>query len=181
MWDESFLYLLVKTKDNFFAPWGERSFFGFAGDAIEFAFQPENKLSPGAHYFEYETFLAPGGKLINKGKPSGDYSYKPFKAPGKPLTWRHFPFPNVEMSHWKVFIKPTGTNGDCIYQLAIPWKALGVKKIKPGKVISFSLSVDDNDAQVKGVFIQGRKWIQWFSGIGSGKDPSKYGDLVLVK
>jgi hypothetical protein len=36
-------------------------------------------------------------------------------------------------------------------------------------------------ARIKGVFQQGRKWIAWFAGISLEKDPSKYGDLVLVK
>ena len=184
LWDDRFLYLRVDVTDNVFAPWGERSFAGFSGDAIEFAFQPDGLLRADAPMREYETFLAPPGKLLPGGKTSGDYRYKPFTPPGQALTWRHLPGPCIEITDWQVCITRLERAADCRYQLAIPWSAIRVRAdqvAKPGRRIGFSLVVDDNDAQNPGKFQGARRWITWFAGIATDKNPSKYGDLLLVE
>ena len=59
------------------------------------------------------------------------------------------------------------------YEVAVPWKLLGVEP-KADAVLRFSLLVNDNDGA-------GRKgWVEWFQGIGFGKDPAQYGPLRLL-
>jgi hypothetical protein len=59
------------------------------------------------------------------------------------------------------------------YEVALPWKLVGVEP-KAEAALRFALLVNDNDGQ-------GRKgWLEWFAGIGLGKDPSQYGPLELL-
>ena len=61
------------------------------------------------------------------------------------------------------------------YSAEIPLSALPSLKPAVGKVIGFSILVNDNDGQ-------GRKgWLQWTPGIGRGKSPALYGDLVFSR
>ena len=180
LWDENYFYLMVDVRDNVFAPWKERSFFGFTGDSIEFAVQPDNIFSSDVRLYKYEAFLSQPGQVKTFSLIPDDCSFVAFNPPGKPLFWRHFPVPNLEMKERKVYIKPTGRRGNCVYQIEIPWSDLGVNSedVKEGKVISFVLNVNDNDGEK---FTGGRRAITWFTGLYKGNDPSLYGDLILVK
>jgi hypothetical protein len=59
------------------------------------------------------------------------------------------------------------------YEIQVPWKI--VTSSVPGTVSAkFALLVNDNDGS-------GRKgWLEWFSGLGGTKDPSKYGSLQFM-
>jgi hypothetical protein len=60
-----------------------------------------------------------------------------------------------------------------IYEAAMPWSEIGPEQPKRGDLIGFSLLVNANDGD-------GRDgWLEMFSGIGFGKDPRKFGTLVL--
>jgi len=73
-------------------------------------------------------------------------------------------------------------NNTTIYECAIPWNVLLPNEINGGILpdegltkCGFSLLINDNDTGDR------RGWIEYMSGIGSTKDPSKYGDLTFVK
>jgi len=57
----------------------------------------------------------------------------------------------------------------------IPWSALNVKNPREGLKIRFSLLVNDADESKQ------RHWLEWYSGIANGKDPSLFGEGVLTK
>lgn len=59
------------------------------------------------------------------------------------------------------------------YRLAVPWKTLNI--VPRGDLkLGISILVNDRD--------QGdRHWLEWYSGIADGKDPSRYGNAQLVK
>ena len=61
-----------------------------------------------------------------------------------------------------------------VYELEIPWKSLNVKNPRPGMHLKFSLLVNDADESKQ------RHWLEWYSGIGNGKDPSLYGEGILA-
>ena len=62
-------------------------------------------------------------------------------------------------------------NGEIVYRFAIPWKTLNIKPSE-GMELGISILVNDRDPA-------GRHWVEWFSGIAYGKDPSLYGSAVL--
>lgn len=61
------------------------------------------------------------------------------------------------------------------YVAQIPLSALPSLRPAEGKVVGFSILVNDNDGK-------GRKgWLEWTPGIGRGKSPALYGDLAFTK
>ena len=157
MWDANALYLGVETRDDVFLPQKGRNN-GFMGDSIEFALQPEGLLNNSAAKYEYEMFL-----------PDGEKEF---------VLSRRFPAPSGEVAGWRGIIRKLGVRGNAVYQIAIPWSALKTKA-SAGKRLSFSLVVNDKDlASVP--FSGKRTSLLFFDGI-NGKDPSKYGDLLLTE
>ena len=68
------------------------------------------------------------------------------------------------------------SGNNTIYELAIPWsELLKDQAVEPGLVVGFSLLVNDNDGTGR------RGWIEYNSGIGLAKDPSMFGDLLLIE
>jgi len=62
-----------------------------------------------------------------------------------------------------------------IYELAFPLSALHVKDRGPGTRLGFSLLVNENDTGARDGYLR------WSDGIGDGKYPEKYGQLIFVK
>ncbi len=60
-----------------------------------------------------------------------------------------------------------------VYRFAVPWKSLNVK---PAAQMPLGISIlfNDRDAALD------RHWVEWYSGIADGKDPSRYGSAVLL-
>lgn len=158
LWDDKNLYLGVEALDDVFCPVPGRGRSGFMGDSVEFAIQPDAKLSNLAPRFEYEFYL-----------PAGDTV---------PVVNRRFPSNRAEETiAWPVSVTPTGHRGDVNYQLAIPWSELGITAPVPGKV--FTLGVVLNDAD-KNPTSGGRGRILWFRGVDT-KNTEGFGDVVLVE
>lgn len=158
LWDDDNLYLGVEAEDDVFVANPERGRSGFMGDSIEFGVQPNNILNENAPKYEFELYLP---------------------ADGKYAASRRFPLPGKIVDHWNACAKPTGTRGNAVYQVAIPWKDLDVTGPKAGKTISMSVVLNDKDnAETK--FSGGRDLIHWFSGVHTAKNPEKYGDVILV-
>jgi hypothetical protein len=167
LWDKKFLYLGVEALDKKFVSVPTRSMNGFEADAIEFAFQPDDVLNATAPKYEYEAYL-----------PENE-AYLPGNGENIYCASRRFPSAKY-ITSWRATIKPTGVKGNVNYQIAIPWKDIGLKKTpKPGKKIGFALVLDDknNPNNIGG----GRYRIVWFHGIASDKNPGKYGDITLIK
>ncbi|MEI6492652.1 MAG: carbohydrate binding domain-containing protein [Verrucomicrobiota bacterium] len=159
LWDKEFLYLGVEATDNSFRPQTERGMKGFMGDSIEFAFQPDNRLSREAPIWEFELYLPDG--------------HPPYAAS------RRLPAPPEMITHWKASVIPTGVAGNVNYQAAIPWKDIGMTVPVPGKTISFALILSDVDA---GELLTGwRCRVHWFDGLDITKNPEGFGDVTLVE
>jgi hypothetical protein len=83
---------------------------------------------------------------------------------------------------WKASVTPTGDRGNVNYQVAIPWKDMGIDSPKPSQTISFAAVVNDYDTgEVPGGAGWGRSRIRWFGGIDGDKNPEAYGDITLVE
>ena len=159
LWDSQFLYLGVEALDNSFFPQPERGMSGFMGDSIEFAVQSENLMSPLAPYWEYELYLP-------DGKP-------PYAAS------RRLPLPTAMITDWKASVITTGDRGNVNYQVAIPWKDLGVTAPATGRTISFALVLNDADAGDR--LSGGRCRVRWFQGMDIARNPTGFGDVTLVE
>ena len=66
----------------------------------------------------------------------------------------------------------TTSPGAAVVEIAIPWSVLPASGPRPAATLGFSLLINDSDGQ-------GRKWIEWGSGIARGKRPAAFGTLVL--
>ena len=60
-----------------------------------------------------------------------------------------------------------------IYEMAFPLSALHMNSRGPGTRLGFSLIVNENDTGTR------EGWLRWSAGIGSTKDPGKYGQLIF--
>ncbi len=158
MWDQQYLYLGVESLDNDFVRQLKRGRSGFMGDSIEFAVQPDHILKNAVPYFEYELYL-----------PQSEDSY---------AASRRFPLPVQMVAGWKATVKPTGKRGNAVYQVALPWKDLGVTDAKAGKLIGFALVLNDKD-NPQAPYSGGRCRIKWFDGVDGAKSPAFFGDVIL--
>lgn len=62
-----------------------------------------------------------------------------------------------------------------VYEIAVPWATLGARvPMAAATRLGVSVLVNDDDGT-------GRHWLEWYSGIADGKDPSRFGAAVLVK
>jgi hypothetical protein len=162
MCDEGYLYLEADVTDdrNVQTETGPDV---WQGDNIQFAvaFDPTRHFPPGGQPSATEIGLTLG--------PKGPevYRWLPFGPAGKdgPLT-----------GGAALTAVRRGTH--TIYLASIPWSDLLPPpgwKLAAGQptVLGFALIVNDNDGA-------GRKgWLQLFGGIGYGKDPGKYGLIIL--
>jgi hypothetical protein len=159
LWDRNCLYLGIEALDNAFVPNPKRGTSGFMGDSIEFGIQPNHILTERAPKYEFEVYLP------------ADNTY---------AASQRFPLPSKIISHWNAKVTPTGTRGNANYQVAIPWKDLGLDSPEAGK--SFAMSVVLNDKDKADIRFSGKRdLIFWFSGVHTTKNPEKYGDVVLVE
>lgn len=159
LWDDRHLYLGVEALDDIHFPQTERNGWGFMGDSIEFAVQPDGILSNLAPRFEYEL-------------------YRPKDDPVPALN-RRFPAERAGgVPGWGAAVAATGVRGGVNYQLAIPWAEIGVAAAPAvGKVLT--LGVVLNDADTPKFLSGGRGRILWFRGVDT-KATEGFGDVVLV-
>ena len=91
-----------------------------------------------------------------------------------PQAWIHRNFSGCPTGPgtFPVDVRRKGTQ--TIYELAIPWKALGIKDAKVGKWLGLGLVVNESDDGKRG-------WLGWHEGIATDKNPALYGQIVLGK
>lgn len=162
VWDDENLYFGMTVTDDAFVPQkgdpaqgtGRN---GFMGDALEIAIQPEGVLKNSAEHFEWEVFLPDGF--------------------ARPIVNRRFPLPELASdTNVVASVTRTAKGGDAVYQLAIPWKLLGVTP-RAGHPITLALTLNDKDDPAV-VFTGRRVQLNWADGLGA-KNPSRYGECRL--
>ncbi|RIQ33705.1 hypothetical protein DY240_04690 [Jiangella rhizosphaerae] len=150
-WDEQNLYLSARITDDVFA----QTFSGaetWRGDGIQFSLAP-GLPSESRSWDEYDLALTSTGAQLYRRRGTG-VPIGVVTAADAAASWDE-------------------ASTSTVYELALPWTE--IPSIQPTDgLMSFSLLVNDNDGA-------GRKgYIEWGSGIGTGKNPSLFKPLRLV-
>lgn len=159
-WDKNNLYFAVDVKDRDFIP-AKSAASLWDGDSLQIGVSVPQKdmIRPNNDGIQ-ETAYAEFGVKASSESPDS-WVWASMNLNNMPL---HAPVPGI-------VTKNRAENGGIAYRFAIPWKTLNIKPSK-GMDMGISILVNDRDPA-------GRHWMEWFSGIAYGKEPSSYGSAVL--
>ena len=174
-WDEKALYMAVEVFDDVFSQNNVKDA-TWQGDCIQAAFN----LDPGVkkestgnttlddnnklRVCELEFALTRNGAEVYRG-----ITFNPAKCP----------FGLLEPGKIHLTARRVNeSNGDLVYEIAIPWKELGAERPpQAGERIGIALTVNDmDDPKEQGIE---PKAVGIFGGIANGKDPANFGELIL--
>jgi len=177
LWDEENLYFGLAVRDDAYVPKTD-AVNGFMGDAIEIAIQPQGIQKSSAPHHEWEIFTTNPQPSTLNSQPSTLNPQPSTLNPQPAIVNRRFPRPEISGDgSLTATMTRTGKGGDRVYQLAVPWKTLGVKPGVGNRIaMSFTLNDKDNPAAV---FRGDRVQLNWKAGVSS-KNPAQYG-LVELK
>ncbi len=145
-YDREKLYLTVEVTDNVFSQ-KDGIEEAWRGDGLQFAFQRPDDGGSLSDRTELDAALTPEGpRLLRRCAQDG----------GKAQLLDNG------------MVKITRQGNTVKYEMAMPYKELGLKPLESGATLAFSLLVNENDGN-------GRKgFLHWGNGIGLTKDPSQY-------
>ncbi|BBI31920.1 S-layer homology domain-containing protein [Cohnella abietis] len=93
---------------------------------------------------------------------------------GQPQVWR-FAEGKATLDIDSLTYQAKRIGDETMYEAKIPWLAIFDTKPSAGDRVPFTFLVNDNDNDGRG-----RRWIEWTSAIGFGKDPKGLAELQLV-
>lgn len=159
-YDDTCLYFAIDVKDRDFRP-AKSAASLWDGDSLQIGVSvPQRDMIRPNNDGIQETAYAEFGIKADSASPDS-WVWASMNLNNMPL---HGPVPGIIM-------KNSYADGTIHYRAAIPWKTLNIKPAK-GMTMGLSILVNDRDPA-------GRHWVEWFSGIANGKDPSAYGTAVL--
>lgn len=160
-WDDNYLYLAVKVTDDVHAMTAASVYDSWGADSLQVSFDPER---PGrtASSDNHPRFIA----SLNATTGVSDLGNE---------TWG--PVTTGNLADIKYKFTRDEANHLTNYVVAFPWNSILTDGRKPATAdltdLGISVLVNDNDGA-------GREgWLHYMDGIGSGKDPLKFGDLIL--
>ncbi|QHW33172.1 hypothetical protein GZH47_21890 [Paenibacillus rhizovicinus] len=160
-WDDNYLYLAVKVTDDVHSMSAANVYDSWGADSLQVSFDPER---PGrtATSDNHPRFIASLNATTGESA-LGNETWGPVTTGN--LNDIKYKFTRDEANHL--------TN----YVVAFPWNSILTDARKPATAdltdLGISVIVNDNDGG-------GREgWISYMDGISSGKDPLKFGDLIL--
>jgi len=159
-WDNDFFYFAAEvTDDKFNQPYtGDKI---WAGDSIQIGFDPLNNAEEGNGYekddYEYTLGLTEKGPEIYGFHNEGKVDERATKE-------------------IKLMISKKG-NQIC-YEAAFPWSTLSsfIPDPEKGEAMGFALTIMDNEEEK-----HTQKWLALGNGIVTGKDPSKFKKMFLIR
>lgn len=154
MWltaDQDNLYVAGQVTDDVYLQ-GQSGATTWQADSIQFGLA-KGLPGSGREFYEYAVALTDNGPEVFRHSAAGDEPTGPTDD--------------------EVAIVRDEQNKTTTYEVAVPWADLGVIDPVDGW-FSYSMLVNDDDGD-------GREgWIEWGSGIGSGKNPSLFNPMHLV-
>ncbi len=153
LWDDQNLYLAVQVADDVFRNEKQDGDI-WAGDGIQFLVDPCRESPEKIGKYDY------GAAQGSKGTQVWCFGSADAGAPAG------------EVAAIKLAIKPSGTAGARLYELAIPWSRLAPFQPGMGRDLGLSLILNDDDGQGRDSFMG------WFSGVHS-KEVDMVGDVIL--
>lgn len=157
-WDSEYLYLAVTVRDNkHFQPYKGSSI--WQADGLQISTEPNRTTEPGTG----------GWNELGFALNSEDNSIQKYR-------WTAIPGQTQSALVTHLCAIQRVSDKETLYEIAMPWAELMPigSTMKPGSDVGFSMLANDNDGEKR------RGWIEYMSGIGLGKNPTIYGDLVLV-
>ena len=142
------LYLGITVRDD--VHWAPPEAVAWTNDSIQLGIDPRHQRTPGAygpHDCEYSLMLGNDGKA-------------------RVQCWRAPQGVGDQAKAISLAVKRTGH--DTVYEVAIPWAALGTAVGASGPVLGLDVLVNDNDGSGR------RGYMELTPGIGQSKDPGSY-------
>lgn len=169
-WDRDHLYVALWVED----PKHVQDNFGlemWRGDSIQLALDPENNgvgdmtVTPGEfrHRVAEENYGPDDFEItigLTRTGPQMVYTKAPFDYEPGPVAG--------------VALEIQREADMTVYEMAIPWEAIGIKRVKAGKRIGFDLLVNNFDGTDRAI-------VGLADAIGAGKYPSRFLDVVLER
>lgn len=156
MWDEDNLYLAAVVKDDVFSQDYVRNAV-WNGDSIQFGLNDNSAdIQNTSQFTPFCLSLTKDGTQLYR---SAAYYFSEAAL-----------VENVKMSAKR-------TSDGVVYEAAIPWSEIFYEGYTPdtSSQVGFSILFNDNDGNGR------RGWIEYNSGIGSGKDYTQFGKITFIK
>ncbi len=161
MWDEENLYFAAIVTDDVFFQDNTDIAKLWSGDSIQIAFN--DQIDSGDYFFI--------GSTVAEMSEFGIALIA-----GKPVVWRYVALYDKEIGvveNCEVQVKRH--EGKTIYEAVIPWDEVYHDDYVPGnKQMRFSMLVNDHDSDL-------RKFVEYNSGIATGKNAMAFGKMTLSK
>lgn len=153
-WADGVVYLAVEVNDDTHVATDPDDRL-YLGDSLQLAFDVGSDRTRGAY-------------------DADDHELAFARVAGGSRSFRHV---GTGDSSWTIAVARSGTT--TTYEVRLPSSALGGALLSRGTSLGFSFLVNDDDGAATPDATGREGWIELTPGIGGGKDPYSFGDLVL--
>jgi hypothetical protein len=165
-WDDDYLYLAFDVTDNIFCQPYDQGGQAWQADGIQFMIDPGRSTGEGSRGRSEIGFALSGVTGENM----------------KTVSTSVADLQGINLKNSSAVIKRDDEAKHTYYELAVKWTDILTQDMTPGEGmnIGFSWLANDSDSEDAASNVR-RGWVEYMSGIGYGKDPKLFGDLILTE